>query len=81
MTAKEVIDYMSGLGPNEELIIGWWERSFINEQWSNQITESEWSDIVAHSESMNWSDISERIDDIVDSVHIPIDEDEDEEYV
>jgi len=70
MTAKQVIDYISELDPNEELIISWWSKGYEN------LTNEEWSEVVWRADDINWSDINEQIDYIVDECRTLTDEDE-----
>lgn len=72
MTVKQVIHMLSQKDPDEQLIIGWWDKNFF--ECNNPITDIEWAQIVADTESSDWSSLSDALSDIVDKYHTELTE-------
>jgi hypothetical protein len=72
MTPKEIIKIMNLFtNQNEELIIAWWEKSFITTGQSeveNEINSSNWLDLVDYSERMDWSCINSQFDNYLEDM-------------
>ena len=50
MKAREAIEQLKGLNPNEEIILAWWNQNWMNEVLTDSdespISEYEWNEIV-----------------------------------
>jgi hypothetical protein len=55
MKARDAIEQLKGLDPNEEIILAWWNEDWINEVLTNweepKLERAEWNEIVRNYEN------------------------------
>ena len=70
MTRQDAVNQLKNMyGPNENIIIAWWDQEFVKEQVP-ELTDEIWEVVADWSEyKMDWSYINE---DIADYIHLKI---------
>ena len=66
MTRQDAVEQLKEMyGPDENIIIAWWDQGFVEEQVPG-LTDEIWEDVANWSEyKMDWSHINEDISDYI----------------
>lgn len=68
MKIKDLIKIMQKhANQDEEIVVAWWDKNFFDEDRENPITDDEWLQTVKDADHLDFRDISDSLDNIIDN--------------